>query len=347
MTIKPQKTVLVVGAGVAGLAASYALRQTDSFQQGRWKIRIVEKRVEQRAKGRQGYPLHLSKAGREALSSFLTPSDATTLLEARQSIPAAHDGITISSHDRKKVFWTVREVGVDPMVERSDLMSVLRNGAGQDIEWGTEVIGLQDTGSGVEVMLEKKDGHKELITVDLPQTVINVRTTSENMREWIDDHNGLNLIYGESFSATMMPLSYPSMYIALTIPSIWLEPSHQEKVAEDRYKPTIHGEFLRQLEKDPGWKKRDAFRLWTAKQTLGGSGRVVLIGDAAHGMPPFCGAGASSAIKDAVELAGALTFREDDDGEPTHLRSRRRTAADATRIDQQLNDIQAGDVQEE
>ncbi|ODN74790.1 hypothetical protein L202_07108 [Cryptococcus amylolentus CBS 6039] len=225
-------------------------------------------------------------------------------------------------------------------------MSVLSNGAGQDIEWGTEVIGLQDIGSGVEVMLEKKDGHKESITVD-GVIVINVRTTSENMREWIHDHNGLSLIYGESFSATMMPLSYPSMYIALTIPSIWLEPSHQEKGAEERCKPTIHGEFLRQLEKDPGWKEKEAFRLWTAKQTVGGSGRVVLIGDAAHGMPPFCGAGASSAIKDAVELVRVLTSLEDDDGEQTHPRSKRRTAADVTRIDQQLNGIQAGDVQEE
>lgn len=33
---------------------------------------------------------------------------------------------------------------------------------------------------------------------------------------------------------------------------------------------------------------------------------MVLVGDAAHGMPPFCGAGASAGIIDAVELAKVI-----------------------------------------
>ncbi|WVQ75354.1 hypothetical protein IAR50_004973 [Cryptococcus sp. DSM 104548] len=352
-----QIDVLIVGAGVDGLAASYALRQSERFQQGKWKVRILERREQFDTTGSRDNPLHLSKDGREALSSFLAPSDASTLLEARRSIPAAHDGITISSCDdrEKKVFWTVKGVGSNPMVERSDLKRVLKNGAGEEIQWGTEVIALKESEGGVQVIV-LKDGVKESITADvvigadgmfsttrdvlysselsataslsaskrmfhmLPQTLINLRTTSESMREWINDHNGLNLIYGESFFATMLPLSYPSMYVALAIPSKWLAPGSQGVIAKDKRKPGSHGEeLLRQLEDDPGWKDREVFPLWTAKETLGGKGRVVLVGNAAHGMPPFHeGAGTSSAMRDIVELARVLTTAEAaGDGEQT------------------------------
>ncbi|WVQ81591.1 hypothetical protein IAT38_003715 [Cryptococcus sp. DSM 104549] len=146
----------------------------------------------------------------------------------------------------------------------------------------------------------------------LPQTVINVRASSERLQRWIHDPQGTNLVYGESFSATLLPLGEGTTYVALTVPSKWLDPSHQAKVAAERCEPTIHGEFMRVLEADEGWAKRQAYPIWTAKKTVGGRGRVVLIGDAAHGMPPFCGAGASAGIKDVVELVGAISGVLDD-----------------------------------
>ncbi|WVQ75356.1 hypothetical protein IAR50_004975 [Cryptococcus sp. DSM 104548] len=107
----------------------------------------------------------------------------------------------------------------------------------------------------------------------VPQTAINVRTTSDSMRNWIHDQNGLNLLYGgEAFSATIMPLKWPKMYVALTIPSGWLAPDSRGEIAKNRRHPSVHGEeSLRQLEHDPGWKDRGAFPLWTAKKKLGRS----------------------------------------------------------------------------
>nr|KIR84155.1 hypothetical protein I308_05567 [Cryptococcus tetragattii IND107] len=224
------------------------------------------------------------------------------------------------------------------MVERADLISILKEGAGE-VEWNTTaVIGEVGTERGIKICLK---GEKEevvrpdlIIAADgmfsgirhclysdsqltagnlpgnfhkLPHTIINL-LTSPAMRKWIQDPNGMNLLYGEPFSATMMPLPFPSIYVALTIPSQWLDPSFQARVKDEEIKlePTTHGEFLRQLERDPGWETKETYPLWSATSTVAGEARVVLVGDAAHGMPPFCGAGASAGIIDAVELAKVI-----------------------------------------
>lgn len=243
------------------------------------------------------------------------------------------------------------------MVERADLISILKEGAGE-VEWNTTaVIGEVGTERGIKICL--KGEKEEVVRPDLiigrysfyyfnawlnrlhdkaadgmfsgirhclysdsqltagnlpgnfhklPHTIINLLTTSPAMRKWIQDPNGMTCLYGESFSATMMPLPFPSIYVALTIPSQWLDPSFQARVKDEEIKlePTTHGEFLRQLERDPGWETKETYPLWSATSTVAGEARVVLVGDAAHGMPPFCGAGASAGIIDAVELAKVI-----------------------------------------
>lgn len=47
------------------------------------------------------------------------------------------------------------------------------------------------------------------------------------------------------------------------------------------------------------------------------NGRVILIGDAAHGMPPTAGQGAGSAIEDAATLAIALSMDPEFPSQPT------------------------------
>ncbi|WVQ89885.1 hypothetical protein IAS59_003652 [Cryptococcus gattii] len=328
--------VLLIGAGVAGLTAAYALRQSRLYQEGKLVIRLVEKRSEKTWEGRMGFPMHLTKAARNALDELLIFSHSTKLLVLRQKIPVLHDGLTVSSYNGKRVYQMVRDIGGWAMVERADLMSVLKEGAGE-VEWNsTAVIGEVGTERGIEICL--KGEKEEVVRPDLvigadgmfsvirhclysdsqliegnlpgdfhklPHTIINLLTTSPAMRKWIHDPNGMNLLYGESFSATMMPLPFPNIYVALTIPSQWLDPSFQARVKGEgiNLEPTAHGEFLRQLECDPGWEKKETYPLWSATSTVAGKGRVVLVGDAAHGMPPFCGAGASAGIIDAVELA--------------------------------------------
>lgn len=49
---------------------------------------------------------------------------------------------------------------------------------------------------------------------------------------------------------------------------------------------------------------------WEDNDQVGSSERVVVIGDAAHAMPPFGGVGAASALQDAVELARVVSESE-------------------------------------
>ncbi|WWD06527.1 hypothetical protein V865_004619 [Kwoniella europaea PYCC6329] len=322
--------ILIVGAGIAGLSFVYALKRSEIYRKGLISYRIIEKK--QAPSIDLGYPIHLSSAARQALKDILTPSDLTKLQKAQSTIPVYHDGLTVCNYKSEAMWRTVRDPGVRPMIEREDLMGILRDGVDEDrVEYSKELQSLDEivNGEAVEVVLNNGEKFKvDLIIgadgmfshtrqllyphtkVDLieklPWTIINSRYTSPEVLDWCKDQNGINTIVGDSFSATMIPLAKPSVYVALTIPSKWLEPSYCTKLSKCTCEPTIHSLFLRQLENSDGWPRRKGFQMYSTNKTVAGRGKVVLLGDAAHGMPPFCGAGAGSAIVDSVELVKVL-----------------------------------------
>lgn len=75
-----------------------------------------------------------------------------------------------------------------------------------------------------------------------------------------------------------------------------------------------------------GWSEDNAY--WDALTELApvstwGQGRVVLIGDAAHSMPPFMAEGAALAVEDALELADVFASDRSDDEIAEALTARR------------------------
>jgi hypothetical protein len=92
-------------------------------------------------------------------------------------------------------------------------------------------------------------------------------------------------------------------YVALTVanPNTSLR-DRVDKMPE----AAIPGSFLHSLLRDPSFDKVATYPLITAKRTIVGSGRVILVGDASHAMVPFCGAGASAGVKDGVEVIKML-----------------------------------------
>ena len=136
----------------------------------------------------------------------------------------------------------------------------------------------------------------------LPWTMINMRASTPEVRQWIKDDHGMNMIYGQGWSAAFMPLSEdpaePSAYVALTVPP----PVHDPRTSLS----ALQGPFIQAILADPGLANARCYPLYTAKHSILGRDRAVLIGDASHGMVPYCGAGASAGIKDAVDLVATL-----------------------------------------
>lgn len=195
----------------------------------------------------------------------------------------------------------------------------------------------------------------------LPWSIINLRATSSEVRKWVHDEEGMNMIYGKGWSCVLLPLSTglphagngcstissdtgalqcsaidtrqndPPSALASPSTTLYDEPTIALNVADQvTYValtiPLPLGSLRDTLQSLPGAKSSGSFicdllaeseldnarvfPLWTSRTTVvahdDGHEMAVLIGDASHGMVPFCGAGASAAISDAVDLVCAI-----------------------------------------
>lgn len=115
----------------------------------------------------------------------------------------------------------------------------------------------------------------------------------------------------QSSASTLHPDDYQrrpaygphEVYVALTLPHPRGDIRHAISALHGAKQP---GTFLADLLADEGMHGSQAFPLWSARRTCAGAQRAVLIGDASHGMVPYCGAGASAGLKDAAEIVSAI-----------------------------------------
>jgi salicylate hydroxylase len=214
-----------------------------------------------------------------------------------------------------RIWHTIRVPGESCMIERGDLCEILKSGAGP-IRYDSGVISVVQDSDGVSLIMSDgsteradlvigTDGmfskiRKALYPVDgyeiTKWTTINLRASS--VERFLRDKHGMNVIYGRGWSAALTPLP-DSVYVAITV---------QAPVIDSRkaLEALPRCPFVDTLLSDPGMEDAGSFPLYTAKTTMVGSGNIVLVGDASHGMVPFCGAGASAAMKDAYELSKVI-----------------------------------------
>ena len=127
----------------------------------------------------------------------------------------------------------------------------------------------------------------------LPWTTVNVRTRSPDVRKWVKDEQGMNMMYGNGWSGAFLPVpSDGEVYVALTLPSPARSP--------------LDGNFIQAVFTDPEFTNARSLPLYSASRAIVGRDRAVLIGDASHGIVPFCWAGASAGVRDAIDLVDVL-----------------------------------------
>ena len=164
--------VIIIGAGIAGLATAYGLQDLPGV-----RVRILEKRKGMSRITSHGYILNRqsktvsrlgtrsasllsvtfrskwetdAQDGRQALKELLTPPDYLKLLQARSKLPQCHDGITLLDASGTIIYRKVDSPGEKCLIERQDLIDLLKTGlsprqaGGQhrdDVEhvWGKEL----------------------------------------------------------------------------------------------------------------------------------------------------------------------------------------------------------------
>lgn len=136
----------------------------------------------------------------------------------------------------------------------------------------------------------------------VPWVTCDLRLSNSVIQQSGADPMGISIFYGKRFSAVVTPVAKGS-YIAMTLPAPIQDVHSAIALLPD-------SPLTRAILADKNIVNGHAFPLHTATRTVVGRGRLVLIGDAAHGMNPFCGAGASMALYDAARLVKLLTGNE-------------------------------------
>jgi 2-polyprenyl-6-methoxyphenol hydroxylase-like FAD-dependent oxidoreductase len=326
------KRVLIVGAGIAGLSLARALHQRDIAAE------IVE-RAETRS--RLGTGIYIPANGIRALDhlGLAEPLIARGKVNQRRRFLTA-EGATSFEIDLVE-FWGpgARCLGVG----HTDLHDVLLAGvAGGPIRRGTTVDVLKEDAHGVSVVFD--DGAEQRF--DLVVAADGIRSSIRNLlfgEQHVVGRTDLSsaswrfvtacpssvdcwtLFTGARAVFLILPIGHGRAYCFAAFTAreqVSQRPDHARFVSAFKDYADPVPEVLHQLERPD---KVYYSPLEEISHPVWGRGRTVLIGDAAHAMPPTMAQGASLAVEDAIVLARLLD-------------TSRNWANMATRLESQRND---------
>ncbi|MED7931316.1 FAD-dependent monooxygenase [Nonomuraea sp. LP-02] len=308
--------VIVAGAGLGGLALANGLR-------GAGIDVAVHERDRSPLVRRQGYRLHLSDVGIDALTSVMAPERRAALL-ATAHTPAPR---FVRFDPTLKELDVLEHDGLHLSVDRQTLRDALLAGVAETIVYGTRLAGFQAAVGHVTARFD--DGTTVTGDVLVGADGINSAVRRQYLPHARVVSTGLVQLYGKIpaepaasmdnvFTAITGPghrtvgVAYTRDYATCSFGARAEDlPSGLHAMTQDQLRSLV-------LDMTDGWHPlirrmiaqwHDVFPLelrtsvpippWPTT-------RVTLLGDAVHAMSPAAGAGANLALRDAAALSAAL-----------------------------------------
>jgi salicylate hydroxylase len=336
---QPPVRVGIVGAGIGGLSLALALRerglQAEVFEQASELTEI-------------GAAIGLSA---NAIREFARLGLAGGLTAA-STIPTEliyrhwRDGSRIAAHPVRQDGWYEKQFGAPWFgIHRADLQKILSAAFdAEHLHLGCRLVNIiEQAGS---VVLEFANGRT--YEADLVVGADGVRST---VRRWVTGADDMVYSGTSAFRGIVPTENLPSLpdphaiqfwmgpdghllhyaiggageavnfFAVVETPRIWLHDGSVAEVADEVPVASFRGWHPAVTEMIEAASSPIRWGLFTVRPLLRWyRGRVVILGDAAHGMLPHHGQGANTSIEDAFALAGLLDGARGDDLETTFSR---------------------------
>ena len=336
---KSAMRVGIVGAGIGGLSLALALRErglrADVFEQAAELTEI-------------GAAIALSANGLREYARLGLLED----LAAASTIPTEliyrhwRDGSRIAAHPVRQDGWYEKRFGAPYFgIHRADLQNTLSRAFGvENLHLGCRLVNIVEQADSV--VLEFANGRTH--EADLVVGADGVRSTTRRWVTGADDalYSGTSAFRGIVPTENLPSLPDPhaiqfwmgpdghllhyaigangesvNFFAVVETPRIWLHEGSVAEVGEEVPVASFRGWHPAVTEMIQAASSPIRWGLFTVRPLLRWyRGRVVILGDAAHGMLPHHGQGANTSIEDAFALAGLLAEARPDRLEATFSR---------------------------
>jgi 2-polyprenyl-6-methoxyphenol hydroxylase-like FAD-dependent oxidoreductase len=302
----------IVGAGFGGLVAAIALA-------GRgWSVRVHERRGSLRGEG-YGIAIHDNMARIFSTFGILDRVLAGGMKIDRRDSMDAHGNVVMSRRTERSPYRIDRQHIIALLAERA-------RAAGADICFNSPV--QRATPDGTMTLDDGRQHHADLVVAaDGANSVIReglrllqrrawgrdggVRVTIPRLPDEIaaDKQGGTVMIeaWADHRRVLYCPVTPTEFYVLLTctVGDTAARATPIDPAAWARSFPTLRNLFER-IREHADWSQARWDRFQTIRLRRWSAGRVAVLGDAAHAMPPYLAQGAGHAMMNALGLAVAV-----------------------------------------